>query len=99
MTPWLIGGSADLTGSNNTKTNDHEILSEDTPAGNYLHYGVREHAMVKLNYEWYGSSRGVLFLTVALFSFHRLLQTVNSAFRSYETESGFCDDTRLYWAR
>ena len=45
MTPWLIGGSADLTGSNNTKTNDHEILSEDTPAGNYLHYGVREHAM------------------------------------------------------
>ena len=43
--PCLIGGSADLSGSNNTKTGDHQTLSKDNPTGNYVHYGVREHAM------------------------------------------------------
>ncbi len=40
-----IGGSADLTGSNNTKTKNLDILSADNYAGRYLYYGVREHAM------------------------------------------------------
>jgi transketolase len=43
--PELLGGSADLTGSNNTKTKAHAVLDQDNPGGNYLHYGVREHAM------------------------------------------------------
>ncbi len=43
--PYLIGGSADLAGSNNTKTKDHKIIKSDNFAGNYIHYGVREHAM------------------------------------------------------
>ncbi len=43
--PYLIGGSADLAGSNNTKTKDHKIIKPDNFAGNYIHYGVREHAM------------------------------------------------------
>ncbi len=43
--PNLIGGSADLTGSNNTKTNKMEIISKDSFNGTYIHYGVREHAM------------------------------------------------------
>jgi transketolase len=43
--PELLGGSADLTGSNNTKTKAHGVLDQTTPGGNYLHYGVREHAM------------------------------------------------------
>ncbi|GIR53372.1 MAG: hypothetical protein CM15mP62_08430 [Rhodospirillaceae bacterium] len=43
--PCLIGGSADLSGSNNTKTGDHQTSSKDNPIGNYVHYGVREHAM------------------------------------------------------
>jgi transketolase len=43
--PELLGGSADLTGSNNTKTKAHGVLDRGNPAGNYLHYGVREHAM------------------------------------------------------
>jgi transketolase len=43
--PELLGGSADLTGSNNTKTKAHGVLDEANPGGNYLHYGVREHAM------------------------------------------------------
>jgi len=41
----LIGGSADLAGSNNTKTKDHNIIKPGNFSGNYIHYGVREHAM------------------------------------------------------
>ena len=41
----LIGGSADLTGSNNTKTKNHKIIKPGNFIGNYIHYGVREHAM------------------------------------------------------
>ena len=43
--PNLIGGSADLAGSNNTKTKDHKIIKPGNFTGNYIHYGVREHAM------------------------------------------------------
>ncbi len=43
--PNLIGGSADLAGSNNTKTKNHKIIKPDNFSGNYIHYGVREHAM------------------------------------------------------
>ncbi len=41
----LIGGSADLAGSNNTKTKYHKIIRPNDFSGNYIHYGVREHAM------------------------------------------------------
>ncbi len=41
----LIGGSADLAGSNNTKTKKHKIIAPGNFDGNYIHYGVREHAM------------------------------------------------------
>ena len=41
----LIGGSADLAGSNNTKTKNHKIITPGNFDGNYIHYGVREHAM------------------------------------------------------
>jgi len=43
--PHIIGGSADLAGSNNTKTKDHKIIKPGNFSGNYIHYGVREHAM------------------------------------------------------
>ena len=42
---FLIGGSADLSGSNNTKTKHHKIIKPGNFHGNYIHYGVREHAM------------------------------------------------------
>ena len=42
---FLIGGSADLAGSNNTKTKNHRIIKPGKFDGNYIHYGVREHAM------------------------------------------------------
>ncbi len=43
--PQLIGGSADLSGSNNTKTNFSKVISSKNFDGNYIHYGVREHGM------------------------------------------------------
>ena len=41
----LIGGSADLAGSNNTKTKNHKITKPGEFNSDYIHYGVREHAM------------------------------------------------------
>ena len=43
--PELVGGSADLSGSNNTKTKYSTIIKPSNFKGNYIHYGVREHAM------------------------------------------------------
>ena len=45
LIPNLIGGSADLSGSNNTKTSNSIILNSKNYGGNYIHFGVREHAM------------------------------------------------------
>ena len=44
----LVGGSADLTGSNNTKTDSQKTISPGKFKGNYIHYGVREHAMASI---------------------------------------------------
>jgi transketolase len=43
--PELIGGSADLTGSNNTKTKAMTVLSAADYGGRFIHYGIREHGM------------------------------------------------------
>jgi len=44
----LIGGSADLSGSNCTLTDKHKVITKDDFDGNYIHYGVREHAMAAI---------------------------------------------------
>ena len=41
----LVGGSADLSGSNNTKTKNSKVISAKDFNGNYIHYGIREHGM------------------------------------------------------
>jgi transketolase len=43
--PEMVGGSADLTGSNNTKVKGMTVLSAARPEGRFVHYGVREHGM------------------------------------------------------
>ena len=43
--PGLVGGSADLTGSNNTKVDGQHVISAPDYQGGYIHYGVREHGM------------------------------------------------------
>jgi transketolase len=43
--PEMVGGSADLTGSNNTRTKAMKVLNAADYAGTFIHYGVREHGM------------------------------------------------------
>ncbi|HEY1309556.1 MAG TPA: transketolase, partial [Pseudolabrys sp.] len=43
--PEMIGGSADLTGSNNTRTKSMKAMSASDYSGRFIHYGVREHGM------------------------------------------------------
>jgi transketolase len=43
--PLVMGGSADLTPSNNTRFADAVDFQKDAPGGRYVHFGVREHAM------------------------------------------------------
>ncbi|CAM1628028.1 N-terminal [Bartonella apihabitans] len=43
-----IGGSADLTGSNNTKTSQTNDITPEDFSGRYIHYGIREHAMAAI---------------------------------------------------
>ncbi len=45
LLPETIGGSADLTPSNNTQTKNLGTQTAAEPAGRYMHYGIREHAM------------------------------------------------------
>ncbi|MFQ5659973.1 MAG: transketolase [Gammaproteobacteria bacterium] len=49
LLPELIGGSADLTGSNLTLWSGSVAINNDSAAGNYLYYGVREFAMAAIN--------------------------------------------------
>jgi transketolase len=43
--PEMVGGSADLTGSNNTRTKTMKAISAADFSGRFIHYGVREHGM------------------------------------------------------
>ncbi len=46
--PWLMGGSADLAGSNKSLIDDAEDFSRQCPTGRNFHFGVREHAMAAI---------------------------------------------------
>ncbi|WP_288941802.1 transketolase [uncultured Roseovarius sp.] len=43
--PEIVGGSADLSGSNNTQTGDMTVFDVDNRKGRYVHWGIREHGM------------------------------------------------------
>ncbi len=45
VVPETVGGSADLTGSNNTKTSQTVPMNADDYSGRFIHYGIREHGM------------------------------------------------------
>lgn len=45
VVPELVGGSADLTGSNNTRAKVQASVTADDFSGSYIHYGIREHGM------------------------------------------------------
>ncbi|MDP2246272.1 transketolase [Pseudomonas sp.] len=43
--PETIGGSADLTGSNNTRSKEQKVVTAEDFSGSFIHYGIREHGM------------------------------------------------------
>ena len=43
--PFIVGGSADLTGSNLTRTKVQRPVTRSDYSGSYIHYGIREHGM------------------------------------------------------
>ncbi|MET0482126.1 MAG: transketolase [Aestuariivirgaceae bacterium] len=45
VVPETVGGSADLTGSNNTRSKEMKLLTSADYGGRYMHWGIREHAM------------------------------------------------------
>ena len=45
LVPNIVGGSADLTASNLTKTSHSNVITANNFSGNYIEYGIREHAM------------------------------------------------------
>ncbi|UIJ72744.1 transketolase [Aurantimonas sp. HBX-1] len=48
IVPETLGGSADLTGSNNTRTSGMQAIAPGDYAGRFIHYGIREHAMAAM---------------------------------------------------
>ena len=91
--PELIAGSADLTGSVNTKTpSTSKSINKDDFSGRYIHYGVREHAMAAIM-NGLALHKGFIPLQRYFLSFLRLYETSNAPFRLDETTSNLCSNS------
>jgi len=79
--PSLVGGSADLTGSNKTWLNCSKAYTPEHPENRYIHFGVREHAMVAIGngLEAYG---GIIPFTATFFNSSNM-HMVQSAYQHY----------------
>ena len=82
----LIGGSADLSGSNNTKASNSKVINHKSFDGNYIHYGVREHGMAASN-EWYSVVSQSSTIWRNIFNFFRLLQASDKIIGTYGLKS------------
>ncbi len=90
--PETIGGSADLTGSNNTRTKGMMAIAPDNFAGRFIHYGIREHGMAAAM-NGLALHGGVIPYSRNLPRVLRLLPALDTA-RSADGHSGHpCDDT------
>ena len=95
--PEMIGGSADLTGSNLTKAKGTESISADNFTGNYIYYGVREHGMAAAMNGM--ALHGGVIPFGGTFLIFTDLQAVNSTFCADEAAGHLCHDARLNWTR
>ena len=89
--PETIGGSADLTGSNNTQTADLGIFEPENRKGRYIHYGIREHAMAAAM-NGMALHGGVRPLWRHLLVFRRLRATLDAAFGTDGRAGAIRDD-------
>ena len=88
----LIGGSADLTGSNNTKIKEFKPITKDNFSGRYIYYGVREHAMAAIM-NGLSLHQGLRPYGGTFFNFYRLLPSFNSFSCHYEVANNLYYDT------
>ncbi len=94
--PWLIGGSADLAPSNNTRLESSPDVLPGRFDGRNLHFGVREHA-IGADFEW-PCAVGAAAVCGYLFCLHGLHAAVD-AFGVFDETARFVHpDTRLDWA-
>ena len=93
--PEMIGGSADLTGSNNTRIKGMKAISSGDFSGRFIHYGVREHGMAAAmnGMALHGGHRSLLRHVSGIF---RLLPSGNSARRADGQAGCPRDDPRLH---
>ena len=92
--PSTIGGSADLTGSNNTKTKNIEPLTAENYAGRYIYYGIREFGMAAAM-NGMALHGGVDTLRRHLPGVHRLCPSGDPAERAATCPGHLCDDPRF----
>ena len=96
--PCLIGGSADLTGSNGTKTDALVPITPGDYSGRYLYFGVREHAMGAGD-ERHGAPRRRHSLRRHLPHLYRLLPAGDPAVCAHGAQGHLCDDPRFHRPR
>ena len=87
-----IGGSADLSGSNNTKSLDMTIFDVDNRKGRYVHWGVREHGMAAAmnGMALHGGAKTIRW---NFYVFYRLCKTSNAPRCINENTNNIRDDT------
>jgi transketolase len=90
--PETIGGSADLTGSNNTKSEDMGVFDTDNRKGRYVYWGIREHGMAAAmnGMVLHGGARAYGGTFMAFTDYARPAMRLAALMR-------VCDDARFYW--
>ena len=94
--PELIGGSADLTGSNNTHVGQKAIHSGDY-GGRYIHYGVREHGMAAAM-NGMALHGGLIPYGGTFLVFSDYCRPAIRLAALMRVRVVFCDDSRFHWA-
>ena len=89
--PETIGGSADLTGSNNTKSKDLKPLTAADYGGRYIYYGIREHGMAAAM-NGMALHGGVIPYGGTFLVLHRLLPAVDPPCGADGHARHLCDD-------
>ena len=93
--PELIGGSADLTPSNNTAIPDTRPFQADSRSGRYFHFGVREHGMGSI-VNGMALHQGVIPFGATFLVFYRLYAACHSSFRPVSLSLHLGDDSRQH---
>ena len=94
----MVSGSADLEGSNKTKTPSTPVIQSDNYGGRYVNYGIREHAMAAAM-NGMALHGGIIPYSGTFLVFADLLSTIYSLISFDGAAGDICYDTRFHWCR